>query len=175
MKIVLLGYMGSGKSIIGKKLSEKLHYNFYDLDDLIEKEEAMSVAELFLLKGEIYFRKIEHQIFATLLSNSDDFVLSLGGGTPCYSNNHLLLKNPNIVSVYLSASVNTLFERLQNEQSRRPLIADLNHEQLKDFIAKNSFERSYFYNQASFKVIVDGKNIDQITAEIENLSTQNSG
>jgi shikimate kinase len=171
MKIVLLGYMGSGKSIIGRKLSEKLHYNFYDLDDLIEKEAAMSVAELFLLKGEIYFRKIEHEIFATLIANSDNFVLSLGGGTPCYSNNHLLLKKPNIVSIYLSASVNTLFERLKNEQNQRPLIAGLHQNQLKDFIAKNSFERSYFYNQASHKVSVDEKSIETIVAEIISIST----
>ncbi len=170
MKIVLLGYMGAGKSVIGKKLSEKLHYNFYDLDDLIEKETKMSVAEVFLKKGEIYFRKIEHQIFAALISNSEDFVLSLGGGTPCYANNHLLFKNFNVISVFLSATVNTLFERLKNEQHNRPLIKELNHDQLKDFIAKNSFERSYFYHQACYKVVVDDKEIKDIVLEIEEFS-----
>ena len=169
MKILLLGYMGAGKTIIGRKLSEKFRFNYYDLDDVIEKEVGMSVKELFLQKGEIYFRKIEHQIFTSLISNSGDLVLSLGGGTPCYSDNHLLLNKSGVFSVYLKASIETLFNRLKDEQQQRPLIAALNELELKEFIAKNSFERSYFYNQATHKIIVDDKNIDSIVDEIADL------
>ena len=174
MKIVLSGFMGSGKSIIGQKLSEKLQYKFIDLDCFIENETKMSVSDLFLTKGEIYFRKLEHQIFTDLMINSDDFVLSLGGGTPCYSENHLLLKNPNVISIYLLASVDTLCDRLKNEKLNRPLIANLEYEELEDYVAKSLFERSFFYNQAHLKINIDNKSVAVIVQEIENLLTQNS-
>ena len=91
MKIVLLGYMGSGKSAIGSFLSEKLQIPFYDLDSEIEKIEQISIAKLFQTKGEIYFRKTENEVLKKILALEENFVLSLGGGTPCYYYNHELL------------------------------------------------------------------------------------
>lgn len=170
-KIFVVGYMGSGKTLIGNLIAERLKVPFYDLDLLIEKRLGISISQIFQQKGEIYFRKIEHQIFAELASIDSVFVLSLGGGTPCYANNHLLLSGENITSVYLSASIETLSSRLFDERHKRPLIANLNNDEFKEYIAKHLFDRSYFYNQAVFKVLVNHKSPEEITDEVVNLLT----
>src|SRR5690606_31864596 len=100
-KIVLVGYMGSGKTTIGKKLSKIINYEFIDLDAFIEEKENLTINEIFKTKGEIYFRKIEHLYFIDIINQSSNFILSLGGGTPCYANNHLKLKRSDITSIYL--------------------------------------------------------------------------
>lgn len=168
-KILIVGYMGSGKSVIGKMLAERLKIKFYDLDDLIENRLQISISEIFNQKGEIFFRKIEHQTFSELMTNDQNFVLSLGGGTPCYANNHLLLSGENVKSIYLNASIETLFNRLFLERKNRPLIAHLDDEDFKEYIAKHLFDRSYFYNQASHKVMVNDKTAFKITSEIIDL------
>jgi shikimate kinase len=170
-KILLLGYMGSGKSVTGKLLAEQLGIMFYDLDELIENRLEISIPEIFRQKGEIYFRKIEHQVFHELIHNNETFVLSLGGGTPCYANNHLLLSGTNTVSVYLNASIDTLYSRLASERNKRPLIANLNDYAFKEYIAKHLFDRSYFYNQATFRLLVNNKKPEAIATEILNLLT----
>ena len=122
MKILLLGYMGSGKSAIGSLLSQKTQISFYDLDNEIEKNEQMSIAEIFQTKGEIYFRKKENEMLKAFLALQENFILSLGGGTPCYYNNHELLKATGILSIYLKATTDTLVKRLMNEKNSRPLL-----------------------------------------------------
>lgn len=168
-KIILLGYMGCGKSTIAKLLANATAIPYLDLDEIIEKQENSSVKKLFSDKGEIYFRKLEHQILAALIQNQDSFVLSLGGGTPCYSNNHEFLNADHVISIYLNASVATLYNRLLNDNEQRPLISDKNPEEMKEFIAKNLFDRSYYYNQAKYKITVEGKSPEEIISEIENL------
>ena len=169
MKIVLLGYMGSGKSTIATYLSEKVQLPYKDLDACIEKKEGMSITSLFERKGEIYFRKVEHQVFRELLSSSDSFVLSLGGGTPCYANNHELLQGDGIISIYLKTSIDQLCLRILKEKNFRPLLAKKRDDELKEFIAQHLFERSYFYNQATHFVVTDGKTPDEIVATIQQL------
>jgi shikimate kinase len=165
-KIILLGYMGCGKSTIAKVLAQKVSLPCLDLDEIIEKRENSTVKNIFSEKGELYFRKLEHDILSELMNNQNSFVLSLGGGTPCYANNHELLKGKITVSIYLNASIPTLYDRLINEKENRPLIADKSETELKEYIAKNLFDRSYYYNQAQFKVLVDGKSAKEITDEI---------
>ena len=168
-KIVLVGYMGSGKSIIGRILSKKLNLPFYDLDDLIVKETSKSINEIFKTHGEVYFRNLEHQVFKQTLLQNNAFVLSLGGGTTCYANNHELLKNPTITSIYLKASIATLVKRLENELHERPLLKAVAADGLYQYIAPHVFERSFFYNQCNFTVSVDDKTPEEIVFKIENL------
>jgi shikimate kinase len=165
-KIVLLGYMGSGKTIIAKNLSEKLGIYVHDLDDIVEKKENATIESIFLNKGELYFRKLENQLFQEIMRNDENFVLSLGGGTPCYFDNHLLLQSENVISFYLKASIETLSERLFLEKEKRPLISHLNTTEIKEFIAKHLFERSFFYYHASNVIIVDHKSVAEIVDEI---------
>lgn len=165
-KIILLGYMGCGKSTIANRLSKSINIPFVDLDKSIEKRLNMSINEIFAQKGEVYFRKLEHEIFVELLNSPDNLIIGLGGGTPCYANNHELLKGDNIISIYLKASVETLFERLVSNKSKRPLIANKSEEEMKEFIAKHLFDRSFYYNQAQYKVNIDGRTKDETTFDI---------
>lgn len=163
--------MGAGKSLIGKMVAEILNITFYDLDILIEKRFQMTVSEIFQTKGEIFFRKIEHETLKDLMANDQTFVLSLGGGTPCYANNHLLLKGDGVTSIYLNASIETLYNRLATETEHRPLLDNFEESDSKEFIAKHLFDRSYFYNQALQKIHVNDKSPQQITDEIIKLLT----
>ncbi len=165
MKIVLLGYMASGKSAVGRILSEKLNIQFIDLDSFIEDKEQLSISQIFETKGEIYFRKIEGIYLYELLNSKEKVVISLGGGTPCYGNNMDFIENMS-TSFYLKATIDTIFERLKNETSQRPLVATIGAENLKEYIAKHLFERAPYYDKAQHTVLVNNKNVEQIIDEI---------
>lgn len=169
-KIILLGYMGCGKTTIGQKLAVSLNRQFIDLDQYIEQNEKLSIKKLFESNKEIQFRKLEHHYLKELISNPDSFVLSLGGGTPCYANNHLMLQADHITSVYLKASIATLTKRLEDQKDSRPLLANQPDDELAEFIAKHIFERSYFYTQATHTLNIDGKSIETIVREITDLN-----
>ena len=170
MKIILLGYMGSGKTTIGIQLARKLFLNFTDLDDFIEEKEQQSIKEIFKQKGEIYFRKIEHKYLKQFINENESYVLSLGGGTPCYAGNlDLILKNKKSLSFYLRGSIPTLFKRLSENKFKRPLISDLSDDKLTEYIAKHLFERSLFYDKATHKISIDNKEIQEIVTEIRIL------
>ncbi|HWS59727.1 MAG TPA: shikimate kinase [Flavobacterium sp.] len=165
-KIILLGYMGCGKSTIAKRLSNITEIPFVDLDKSIEERTNLSINEIFEQRGEIYFRKLEREVFIDLLNTPRQLIIGLGGGTPCYANNHELLNRENIVSIYLKASVDTLFDRLVTNKSKRPLIANKTNKEMKEFIAKHLFDRSYYYNQAQYRLVIDGKTKDETTQDI---------
>lgn len=169
MNIVLLGYMASGKSTIGKLLSSQTRHPFLDLDEYICQKEKLSISEIFAQKGEIYFRKKEHEYLKEVLENKQDMILSLGGGTPCYANNMELILQNDTLSVYLKASIQTLSERLLKHKSSRPLIASLEDELVPEFIAKHLFERRFFYEQASKTIVIDHKSEMEIAAAILQL------
>ena len=165
-----MGYMASGKSTIGKRLAKKLNYNFIDLDDLIESKENASVSEVFKSKGEIYFRKQEALYLREQLQSKEDIILSVGGGTPCYSSNmDAILNAENTKSVYLKASIPTLIEKLMKKKATRPLIAHIETEEaMAEFIGKHLFERAYYYNQANVKVSIDGRSKKEVTKDVFN-------
>lgn len=165
MNITLLGYMGSGKSTIGKQLANKMGYTFLDLDQEIEKEIGMPISKYFQENNEISFRKKEAEILDKILKNKEVSVISLGGGTPTFGNNLENIK-ANSYSIYLSAKIPTLVKRLEKEMKKRPLIAHLKPEELSEFIGKHLFERNAFYQQADFMVSVDDKNIEEVVNEI---------
>ncbi len=168
LKIVLLGYMGSGKSTVGRIVANHLNIKFLDLDDYIEEGEAMSIASIFETKGEIYFRKKEIEYLNKIFSREDSFVLSLGGGTPCFGTNMTFVNEKTANSFYLNVGINELFDRLIKEKSHRPMISHLQDEELTEFIGKHLFERSYFYNQAHQKVKSNNNTPTEIAEMIVN-------
>lgn len=157
--------MGSGKSHISKILSEKLNFRLIDLDREISKRKKLTIAEIFDKKGEIYFRKLERETLEEILASEENVILSLGGGTPVYYNNMEII-NHNSKSVFLKASVGTLAERLSKQKEKRPLIANIDEENLHEFIAKHLFERNQFYSKAQFSVSTDNREPDDIVMEI---------
>ena len=168
MKIVLLGYMASGKSSIGKALAKKLNVQFIDLDSFIEENEQQSISEIFNNKGEIYFRNREEFYLRKLFNLDGNRVISLGGGTPCYGNNMELILNES-TSLYLNSSIQTIFERLRKETLQRPLVATIGQDKLKEYIAKHLFERTVFYEKAHHTISVNDKEIEVIVEEVFNL------
>lgn len=160
--IVLLGYMGSGKTTIGRKLSSQLSLPLIDLDDYIcEKEKSTSVEAIFRNKGAVYFRNRELFYLQELLNEPQRCIIALGGGTPCYGNAIEWIRDK-AFSIYLQASVDTLYQRLKSNKNERPLIQHLADDELKEFIAKHLLERNPYYTQANVLLQVDGKSVETI-------------
>lgn len=168
-KLLLCGYMASGKTTIARLLGKASAMPVYDLDAVIEQKTGKSVPEIFAEEGEIKFRKLEHENLKELLAQDSDFILSLGGGTPCYANNHLFLQQEDVISVYLKTGIDELIKRLNEQGKERPLLAKLSPEEFHEYIAKHLFDRSYFYHQAKHVVTTDGKSPEDIVNEIMSL------
>ncbi len=169
MKIVLVGYMGSGKTTIGKLLAKLLKINFLDLDDVIENGEGKPIPDIFKDKGEIFFRKKENEYLNQLLNTEDAFVLSTGGGTPCYGTNMTAILQATENVFYVRVSISELVRRLSSEKDSRPMISNFTEEELPEFIGKHLFERSFYYNMAKNKISADGKIPEKIAQEIKSL------
>lgn len=165
MKISILGYMGSGKSTIGKDLAFQLGLDFIDLDAFIETKESKSIIELFSSLGEIKFRKIEHEALSEILNSKKNIILAVGGGTPVYYNNMEIINNES-TSIYLRLTPNELSNRLQKEKEKRPLISHIKNEDLPEFVAKHLFERRNFYEQADIVIDVRDKSTTALVQEI---------
>ncbi|RDI11094.1 shikimate kinase [Flavobacterium sp. AG291] len=168
-KVILCGYMASGKTTTAKLLSKKANLNYIDLDEVIEKNTGKTISKLFEEDGEIKFRKLEHQTLTTIVNESESFVLSLGGGTPVYANNHLVMQRDDVVSVYLKTGIGEIVNRLKAQKGQRPLLDALKEEELDEFIGQHLFERSYYYHQAKHVVATDGKSPDEVVNEIMKL------
>lgn len=143
-KIILIGFMGSGKSTMGKRLAHRLGLPFIDLDTAILEEEGSDIPIIFETKGEDYFRKIEHQKLKEILSTESQFVLATGGGTPCFHNNMKLI-NENGFSIYIKYTAAFLSSRLIAAKTVRPLIKDYSNSELKVFVENLLLEREPFY------------------------------
>lgn len=125
-RIVLTGFMGAGKSTIGRLLAARLGWNFVDLDHHLEARAGLSVADIFALHGEPHFRRLESRALASVLGQPNT-VLALGGGTPEILTNRLLLEQtPGTVTIFLDAPFPTLFDRCVLQEISRPVLADPN-------------------------------------------------
>lgn len=148
MKYFLIGFMGTGKSYWGKLWSQAKGLSFYDLDEEIEKAEGKKVTEIFNEKDEKYFRAKEKQILHTFFEK-ENFILSCGGGTPCFFNN-MEKMNEQGVTIYLKTDIDELVKRLSAEKEIRPLIKEVKDELLKDFILQKLNDREPFYQKAMY-------------------------
>jgi shikimate kinase len=168
MIILLIGYMGSGKTTVGKKLAGVLDFAFLDLDEYISEQEESSISSIFDEKGEIYFRKKESEYLDYILKSSENLVLALGGGTPCYGENMSYIKNnEQTISFYIKLPIQDLTNRLIAEKQKRPLIKHMaTKDELTEFIGKHLFERSGFYSEADHTINAANKTVEEITEAI---------
>jgi len=135
MNIALYGFMGAGKSSLGKALADKLGYSFIDLDDEIEMHQAMSINDIFAQKGEIAFRQIEHQVLKEFIRKDEkNLVLALGGGAILAPNNRKLLEIRNYTNIYINVSIDSLIKRLKTDKDNRPIINELDDDHFDNYI-----------------------------------------
>lgn len=163
--IFFVGFMGSGKTFFGKKLSKKWKRPFVDLDLYIEQKMEKSIDSIFKEYGEHYFRKLENQ-FLNELSAQENLIISCGGGTPIFHNNLEIMKKSGIV-VYIKQPKEILLGRLRRNKQKRPLVQKLNDDELKAFINHKLEEREKFYNQAN--IIVEHPTLEKMEHQILTL------
>jgi len=152
-RIFLIGYMGAGKTTLGKALAEQLSYEFIDLDWYIEEKTGQSIPSLFLHQGEEAFREMEHASLMELLEK-ERVIVATGGGAPCFLDNMDLMLKAGVV-VFLEASQEVLFRRLKDSLSQRPILKDKTEAELREFIASSLAERMKHYRRATHKMDSD--------------------
>ncbi|MBR6962055.1 MAG: shikimate kinase [Prevotella sp.] len=145
-RIIIIGYMGAGKTTVGKALSKELGIPFYDLDWYIESRMHKTVAQLFAERGEEEFRKVERNMLHEV-AEFEDVVISCGGGTPCFFDNMEYL-NQQGETVYLKADPEVLYGHLLMGKTVRPLLVGKSKEELLAFIREQLEKREPFYTKA---------------------------
>jgi shikimate kinase len=163
MKIYLIGMPGSGKTTLGKQLASKLALSFVDLDHEIERHENKSIPEIFDLQGEDYFRQIESELLKQWASSSKSFVMSTGGGTPCFHGGMEVI-NQSGISIFLDAPVTQLVKRVEKE-TKRPLLQTSDQKELTDKLENLRASRLTFYRQA--KITVENPSLDTVLEKIK--------
>ena len=151
-RIILIGYMGAGKTTVGKALSKELGIIFYDLDWYIESRMRKTVSEIFAERGEEGFRKIEYNMLHEV-AEFEDVIISCGGGTPCFFDNMDYLNQQGQV-VYLKADPEVLYKHLMMAKVERPLIKGKSHDELLAFIREQLEKREPFYSKARYTLDV---------------------
>lgn len=150
-RIIIIGYMGSGKTTVGHALSQELGLRFYDLDWYIETRMHRTVKQIFDEKGEEGFRKIEHNLLHEV-AEFEDVIISCGGGTPCFFDNIDYI-NRQGETVYLKCTTDVLYKHLKMGKTVRPLLLNKTPDEVKTFIEAQLKQREPFYAKA--KHIVD--------------------
>lgn len=149
-KIFLVGYMGSGKTTIGRRLAEKMNMHFVDLDLFIENRYRKNVRDIFTEKGEASFREIENNALKEVAC-FENVLVSTGGGTPCFFNNMEFMNSVG-TTIYLKVSEEELANRLNLAKQNRPLIQNKTKEELMVYIHDSLIQRESFYNQSSITI-----------------------
>ncbi len=167
MKIFLIGFMGSGKSSVGKVLAQKLNLKFYDTDQEIIAFTGKRIHEIFEKYGETHFRELE-KLTLQNLQHKDNCVIACGGGLPCY--NDLMNEiNKHGISIYLKLSSERLFERLQKDAEKRPLLLGKNETEMKKYIFDLLNEREFYYSQSQFKISIKDHSPEEVADAITQL------
>lgn len=157
--LFLIGFMGSGKSTVGRQLAKTLGADFQDLDEIIESAESQSIANIFITKGEHFFREIESHYLKTIHESEHPKIIAVGGGTPCFFDN-MDWMNDNGTTVFLNPTVDVLFNRLKSETAHRPVIAAQTDDTLRSFIAEKLNSRLHHYQKAKIVIDVTSDDVD---------------
>lgn len=156
MNIFLVGFMGCGKSTLGKKLAGLMEVPFTDLDIVVEQQTGMTISEIFNTLGEEGFRDIEAQCLKNLPAE-ERAVISCGGGTPCFGDN-MEFMNKTGLTIYIKIPADIIAARLFHSENKRPLLPYQSREILKEHVNKMLSTREKYYNHA--RLIVEGINLN---------------
>ena len=151
-RIILIGYMGAGKTTIGKALAQELGITFYDLDWYISTRMRKTIAQIFEERGEDGFRQIERNMLHEV-AEFEDVVISCGGGTPCFFDN-IDYMNQQAPVVYLKAEPEVLYKHLAMSKNDRPLLRGKSQDELITFIREQLEKREPFYTKATYSLDV---------------------
>ena len=163
MRIILIGFMGVGKTTIGKIIAKKLKLNFVDMDNYIEKREGKSISKIFEEYGEQHFRELESESLKDLIK-SDNIVISTGGGIVTTKQNLEILKKEKIV-IFLDGNTQTILNHLSKEIDKRPLLSKSNN--VENTISNLLNERYEKYNSiCDIKIDINEKNIEEVVSQI---------
>lgn len=169
-RIFLIGYMGSGKTTLGKAYARAMQLQFIDLDWYIEERFHKTVQELFEERKEDGFREIERNMLHEV-AEFEDVIIACGGGTPCFFDN-MEYMNGKGETVFLDASPEVLFRRLKIAKSKRPLLMDKSDEELMDVIQNALRVRIPFYSQAKYVFNAESlEDREQISYSVQRLKT----
>ena len=152
-RIFLIGFMGSGKTTLGRNLANAMKWRFIDLDHYVEEKAGMSVSDIFVTRGESEFRELERVALGELLS-LENVVVSTGGGTPCFFYN-LERMNQGGLTIYLKLPAEVLQLRLEHGKLSRPLVAQKSTNELLVYIKEKLAERSVYYEKS--KIVADAE------------------
>ena len=170
-RIFLIGYMGAGKTTLGRALAKELKIEFIDLDNYIEERLCKSISQIFAEKGEEGFREIERRMLHEA-GEFENVVISTGGGTPCFFDN-IEYMNRQGATVFLDVPVERLFIRLSIARKKRPLIMGKSDEELRCFIAEQLAKRLPHYSKAKQRFTADRlEDVKQIEASIKEFLQQ---
>jgi shikimate kinase len=164
--LILIGFMGCGKTTLGRSMARRLQLRFVDLDQAVFEETGVQPDQLFRRIGEAGFRKVERATLLKWRAKHPFDLLACGGGTPCYADNMELLKQMGLV-VYLKISPNELYRRLQNQADRRPVLAGELPEKLEEKIRQLLEQRSPVYHQAHRIVESDFLTADHLLRNLD--------
>ncbi len=164
LPITLIGFMGSGKSTIGKQIAHQKNIEYIDLDKYIHKSTGKSITSIFENEGEEQFREIESRCLREVLA-MPNHVISLGGGTPCFFDNLEMIKTLS-TSVYLQVSAEGLTRRLTKSTQQRPLIKGKSQEELLVYIQGELVKREKYYLQADFVIQSDQIRVEDLLSLI---------
>lgn len=165
--IFLVGYMGSGKSTIGKKLANKLNYDFLDTDQTIEDITDKSVSQIFNDEGEAAFRQLERSLIISM-SGRKNMVVSTGGGAPCFFDN-MAMMNKSGYTVYIKLHPDSLAKRIIASHTERPLLKRIPIDDLPAYISYHLKEREPFYSKARITIKGESLKIDDLLLELKKL------
>ena len=165
MIFFIIGYMGAGKSSVGREVARRTGIRFVDMDREVERMHGAAVAEIFAREGEGVFRKSERTVLEQLAGEQDDLIVSAGGGTPCQGDN-IGLMNRAGKTIYLKMSPEKLVSRLRPGQARRPILAGMDTPQMLEFIREALPVREPYYQEASMIVDCDALGDDSICRHI---------
>lgn len=166
-RVYLIGYMGCGKTTIGKRLAKSLGWDVIDMDSRIESRYRKTIPDIFASEGEESFRKKERFILEEL-SALENVVVSTGGGAPCFFDN-IDVMNSSGLCVYIRMTPEALAARLKNAKANRPLLKDKTEEELTNFIKEQLEKRRAFYEQARYVIDNDNGTPEEAAAKIAEL------